>query len=158
MRIKVVCPGRAKGPFQELSREYERRIGAYAQISVIETPEVRYVKEPAPKERDRIIAEEGLAIQAKLDRRDCVIALDVRGKQLASEEFAAFLGERATRGVSSFAMVLGGSLGLDPAVKERADLSLSLSLMTLPHMLARVVLLEQVYRALAILRGDPYHK
>ena len=158
MRLKIICPGKAKGPYQELSSEYVKRIGAYAQVSVIETPEVRYVKEPPPKERDRILAAEAAAIQAKLDPRDCLIALDMRGRELSSEEFAAYLGERTARGVSSFSLIIGGSLGLDAALKARADLCLSLSRMTLPHLLARVVLLEQVYRALSILRGDPYHK
>ena len=158
MRLKIVCPGKARGPFGELAREYEKRIAAYAQVALIEAPEVRYVKEPAPKARDRILAEEALGIKAKLDARDHVIALDVRGRRLTSEEFAAYIGDHATRGVSNFAFVIGGSLGLDAALLAKANLCLSLSSMTLPHLLARVVLLEQIYRACTILRGEPYHK
>lgn len=158
MRFKLLCLGKSKGSFDDLAGVYAKRINGYAQISVIEIPEVRYVKEPPAKDRERILAEEGARIAAKIDPRDHVVALDMRGRRLSSERFASYLQDQANRGISDFAFLIGGSLGLETSLKERADLCLSLSSFTLPHLLARVVLLEQVYRALTICRGEPYHK
>jgi len=158
MRLKLICVGKAKSAPEQLASVYIERIKGYGQLSVIEVAETRYVQSPGPGERDRVLAAEGARILAKLEAKDHVVALDERGREFTSEAFAAYLQEHALRGASTFAFVIGGSLGLSPEVKARADLCLSLSKFTLPHLLARVVLLEQLYRAFTILRGEPYHK
>ena len=101
--------------------------------------------------------EEGAALLSKLSSRDALVALDERGKTLSSTDFAKWLGRQQDSG-RDVAFVIGGDEGLSEAVRSQAVLVLSLSAMTLPHRLARLVLVEQVYRGFSILRGEPYHK
>lgn len=158
MRFKVICVGKAAGPFRLLSAEYEGRIRRYARLEVVEVEEARYRGEPSAAEVARIQEREAEGIRAELRGRWYPVLLAQEGKAFTSEQFAAFLEERALRGEGDVAFVVGGSLGAAPALFDAARLVLSLSAMTLPHQLARVVLLEQLYRALTIRRGEPYHK
>ena len=109
------------------------------------------------RDRTRAMGDEGADILRALPARSHVVALDLDGRQLSSEGLAAWFERRMVDGGSDIAFVIGGSAGLDPSVMTRADERLSLGPMTLPHQLARVVLLEQVYRAFRIMRGEPYH-
>jgi 23S rRNA (pseudouridine1915-N3)-methyltransferase len=140
-RSKLFAPGVA---------EYAGRLAHSAKVQLVELPESRAAGARAKDE-------EGEALLAKLGPRDVLVALDERGKALGSVEFAKWLG-RQQDGARDVAFVIGGDEGLSDAVRARAGLVLSLSAMTLPHRLARLVLLEQVYRAFTILRGEPYHK
>lgn len=134
---------------------FEERLSHYARVQVTEVREARKIE---GKDVARAIAAEGDALLAAVPKRAVLFALDERGAQPTSEEFSADLASRAVQGESSFAFVMGGALGLDPRVRKAARKTLALSKMTLPHELARVVLLEQLYRAMTIQRGEPYHK
>jgi 23S rRNA (pseudouridine1915-N3)-methyltransferase len=130
--------------------EYVKRLGHTAKVSVLELPESRASGLKAKEE-------EGAALLGKLSTRDVLVALDERGKALSSVDFAKWLG-RQQDSAKDVAFVIGGDEGLSDAVREKASLVLSLSAMTLPHRLARLMLVEQVYRGFSILRGEPYHK
>ena len=154
MRIAVVAVGKLKEPFwRAAADEYLKRLGAYATVRVVEVAD----RDSGADER-RALAEEGADVLRALPEGAHVIALDLGGKQLSSEGFSARLDALGVSGRSSVAFVIGGSVGLAPEVLSRADERLSLGPMTLPHNLARVVLLEQIYRAFRISRGEPYHK
>jgi len=153
VRIRVLAVGRDRsGLYRPALEEYARRLGRYARFEVVELPEARR-HAGTPRARD----EEGEAILARLRDGERVVALDERGREPTSEELARRLGAWLAGG-RDLAFVVGGADGLAGAVKARADESLSLSRLTLAHRLARLVLLEQLYRAFTILRGEPYHR
>ena len=146
-RIQLICTGRLKEPFYiDACEEYAKRLGRYCSLERLELTETGDI------ERD------GEAVLKKIGADAFVVALCVEGKAYSSEELAALLGESANRGRSRLAFVIGGSDGLSDAVKKRADVRLSMSRMTFPHHLARVMALEQIYRAFTILEGGKYHK
>lgn len=153
MRIRVLAVGRDRsGLYRPALEEYARRLEHYARFEVVEVPEARR-HAGTPRARD----EEGEALLARLRDGERVVALDERGKEPSSQELALRLGGWLAGG-RDLAFVVGGADGLSEAVRARADESLSLSRLTLAHRLARLVLLEQLYRAFTILRGEPYHK
>ena len=153
MRVRVVAVGRDRsGLFAPAVEEYAKRLSRYARFELVEVPEARKHAGTA-RARD----EEAEAVLARLDPRERVVLLDERGAEPTSPELAARLG-RWLAGGKDLAFVLGGSDGHGAAVVARADERLALSRLTLAHRLARVVLVEQLYRAFTILRGEPYHK
>ncbi|HEY8371100.1 MAG TPA: 23S rRNA (pseudouridine(1915)-N(3))-methyltransferase RlmH [Thermodesulfobacteriota bacterium] len=156
MRITVLWVGKTRSGFLAEGIEYyARQAGRYGPI------ETRAVKEsPITARADprRILADEGARLLAALPAGAHVVALDPGGQALDSTGLAAYIGRRRDEGVKELAFVIGGPLGLDESVRKRAHLVLSLSAMTLTHEMARLVLLEQIYRAETILRGEPYHK
>lgn len=155
MRITVVAVGKLKERFwTEAADEYLKRLRAYADVRVVEVSD----RDPSRLGDARVLAEEGADVLRALPESAYVIALDSAGKARDSVGIADHLAELGLMGRSSVAFVIGGSLGLAPEVLSRADERLSLGAITLPHNLARVVLLEQVYRAFRIQRGEPYHK
>jgi len=154
VKIRIVAVGRLKERFwSEAAGEYLKRLGPYADVRVVEVAD----RDPGRGE-DRALAEEASAVLRALPDSTHVIALDIGGRQMSSEQLAERLSQLALEGRSDVSFVIGGSLGLAPEALARADERLSLGPMTLPHNLARVVLLEQVYRAFKIIRGEPYHK
>lgn len=156
MKITVVAVGKLKERFwSDACAEYVKRLGGYATVKVLEVPD----RDPAKSGgEDGARALEGKAILAAIPDRSHVILLDVAGKERSSEEIAARLDDLMVRGSSSITFVIGGSCGVSDEVYTRADERLSFGRITLPHNLARVVLLEQAYRAFKIMRGEPYHK
>ncbi len=156
MRISVVAVGRLKERFWvQACDEYLKRLKGYADVRVVEVGD-RDPGRAGTEERARSL--EGADVLKALPEGTHVIALDIAGRALSSEAFAGHLAKLALDGRSTVAFVIGGSTGLAPEVLARADERLSLGPLTLPHNLARVVLLEQVYRAFRIQRGEPYHK
>lgn len=154
MRLTIIAVGRLKERFwREAADEYLKRLGPYATMRVAEIDD-----RDSGRDEARALADEGADILRAIPDGAHVIALEIGGTQLSSEAFAARLGELALDGRSNVAFVVGGSVGLSAEMLKRADERLSLGAMTLPHNLARVVLLEQVYRAFRINRGEPYHK
>ncbi len=140
LRVNVLCLGRLKEPYYaDACREYCKRLTAYCKVEVTE------------------LAEDG-DIAARIPKGAYVVALCIEGKKLSSEALAAALDRLAGQGVSRVCFLIGGSEGLPQPVKDRADFSLSMSDMTFPHHLARVMLLEQLYRAFSINAGSKYHK
>lgn len=156
MRITVVAVGKLKERFwADACAEYLKRLKAYAKVEVKEIADVDPAKAGGiDGARDK----EGGAILAALPEASHVILLAIEGKERTSEGFSRRLDELALAGSSDIAFVVGGSDGVSDAVRVRADEQLSFGRITLPHNLARVVLLEQVYRACKISRGEPYHK
>jgi len=154
VKIRIIAVGRLKERFwKEAAEEYLMRLGPYADVRIIEIAD----RDPA-RGQERALTEEGADVLHALPDAAHVVALDIPGRQRTSEQFAEHLERLALDGRSNIAFVVGGSHGLAPEVLARADERLSLGPMTLPHNLARVVLLEQVYRAFKIRRGEPYHK
>lgn len=153
MRIRIVAVGRDRsGLYVPAVEEYARRIARHVRFEVVEVPEARR-HAGTPRARD----EEGEALLARLGPRERLVALDERGVEETSLAFARRV-ERWLAAGLDVALVVGGADGLSEAVRERAAETLALSRMTLAHRLARLVLAEQLYRAITILRGEPYHK
>lgn len=154
MKLRVASVGRDRsGLFQPGVDEYARRLQHYVKLELLELPEASSRKLPAG-EAKRL---EGEAILGKRSPRDWLVALDERGKTLDSVELSRFVG-KAQGQSKDLLFVIGGDEGLATEVVEASALTLSLSKMTLPHRMARLVLVEQLYRAFTILRGEPYHK
>jgi len=155
MRVTIVAVGRLKERFwQAAAEEYLKRLRPYADVRVAEVAD----RDPGRGGEAKALAEEGADVLRALPEAAHVIALDLGGRQLSSVQFSERLSALGLEGRSSVTFVIGGSHGLAPDVLARADERLSLGPMTLPHNLARVVLLEQLYRAFRIARGEPYHK
>lgn len=155
MRVLVVVVGKARGDLAAAIEEYERRAKRYWKLEIVEVGagSGRGDAEPAAvkeAEAERILAK----IPAELE----VVAMTREGGEMSSRQLARYLQGRAVRSSPGVAFVIGGAFGLASPVLERARRSLSLSAMTLPHEMARLVLAEQLYRAGTILRGEPYHK
>ena len=160
MSVLVLCVGKMKEKaYRQMADEYLKRLSRYGKYEEAEIPDL---PEPAsgssPALEEQLKAKEGEAILAKIRPGDRVIALTIGGKRRSSEELAKHLEELKTGGVSRLAFVIGGSLGLGGNVLARADEEMSMSPMTFPHQLARVMLLEQLYRAEKINAGERYHK
>ena len=158
VNIRIICVGKYKEKYWEAaSAEYMKRLGAYCNVSVAELKEERLPANASRADEENVILKEGRSILGKVSAGDYVIALDIRGKELDSEELAQKIKETVfTHPTIDF--IIGGSLGLSDEVKARADMKLSFGKITLPHQLARVVLLEQIYRAFKINAGETYHK
>ena len=156
--VRIICVGKLKEKYWEAAvAEYMKRLGAYCSISVIEVKEERLPANASAADEMNVTEAEGRALLSRVSKGDYVIALDVKGKELSSEEFAEKIRDIAfTHPVTD--LIIGGSLGLSDEVKQRADLKMSFGRITLPHQLARVVLLEQIYRAFKINAGETYHK
>ncbi|CAM4018739.1 23S rRNA (pseudouridine(1915)-N(3))-methyltransferase RlmH [Listeria booriae] len=159
MNIQIITVGKLKEKYliQGIA-EYTKRLGAYAKITMVEVPDEKAPEILSEAEMVQVKQKEGERILAKVADDVHLIALAIDGKQKSSEEFAEGLDRLATYGKSKVAFVIGGSLGLSEAVLKRSDEKLSFGKLTLPHQLMRLVLVEQVYRAFRINRGEPYHK
>ena len=156
MRILVVAVGRVRGALEEAVAEYEGRARRYWKLDVIEV--AAGVKGSASAPRERVLGVEGERILAKIPAELDVVALTRGGVDMGSRELATYLEGLGTRSAPGVAFVLGGAFGLGSTVLARAQRKLSLSALTLPHEMARLVLAEQLYRAGTIVRGEPYHK
>ena len=160
MSVTILCVGKMKEkPYRQMADEYLKRLGRYGKYEEIEIPDLPEPSGGASEAlEEQVKAKKGEAILAKIRPGDRVIAMTIGGKRRSSEELAGHLEELKTGGTSRFVFVIGGSLGLGKNVLERADEELSMSPMTFPHQLARVMLLEQLYRAEKISAGERYHK
>jgi 23S rRNA (pseudouridine1915-N3)-methyltransferase len=159
MNINIICIGKLKERYwTEAAAEYLKRIGGFCSIRVIELKEARLPKNASPADERAVIEKEGDAIIAKISDSDHVIALEVEGDMLDSVALSKRVAEIFASGSSTIDFVIGGSLGLSAAVRKRADGTLSFSRLTFPHQMARIMLLEQIYRSFKIMNGETYHK
>jgi 23S rRNA (pseudouridine1915-N3)-methyltransferase len=159
VNISIITVGKLKEKYLKQGiDEYLKRLSAYAKMDIIEVPDEKAPEELSETEMIQVKQKEGERILAKIHPDAHVIALAIEGKMKSSEELADTLDKLATYGKSKIAFVIGGSLGLSQEVLLRADEKLSFSKMTFPHQLMKLILLEQVYRAFRINRGEPYHK
>ena len=158
-KVTVLCVGKLKEAFYaDACAEYQKRLARHCKLDLVELPEQRLPENPSEAEIAGALDREADAILEKLPRGGAVIALCIEGKALSSDALAETLAQYADRGVSQVTFLIGGSFGLAERVKKAADLRLSMSPMTFPHHLARVMLLEQIYRAYQIQAGTKYHK
>jgi 23S rRNA (pseudouridine1915-N3)-methyltransferase len=155
MRLKFLWPGRTKSPeLRGLQGFYEARIRSLAAVEIVETREARGLED---KHARKIKDIEARGLEKHVEGAFVICLLD-RGKEMTSDEFASFLRDRQRDSGKPLAFVVGGFLGLADRIMDRADMTMSLSRMTFSHELARVVLLEQVYRALTVVGGRHYAK
>jgi len=159
LRISILCVGKLKEKYlKDAVSEYEKRLRSFCKLEIIEVDEEKSPDDPNDTQIENIIACEGKRLLSKIDKSTHVAAMCIEGKQKTSEGLALYLEETAVSGISSIAFVIGGSFGLSNEVKKRANIKLSMSDMTFPHQLARVMLCEQIYRAFSINKGTKYHK
>lgn len=154
MKVSMVVVGKARGEIGSAISDYEARTRHYWKLEVVEVDGGA----GGSDDRERVVRAEGERLLARLPEGAEVIALTRGGRGWSSRDLARYLGDRALHGVGDVAFVIGGAWGLDPEVTRRAARTMSLSPLTLPHEMARLILTEQLYRAGTILRGEPYHK
>ena len=154
-KVSIVCVGKLKEKFYaDAAAEYAKRLSRFCKLDIVELNEERLPEDPSPAQIEAALSREADTIRAKLPPAAMAVALCVEGKQRFSEELARLMADS----VSHLVFLIGGSFGLHPSIKELAAVRLSMSPMTFPHHLARVMLLEQIYRAYQINAGTKYHK
>ena len=159
LNVKLICVGKMREKFYiDAFEEYRKRLQAYCRLELVEITEQRLNDRPAEKEITSALEREGQEILKTVPADAYLVALCVEGKQMPSEGMAELIAARENSGKPKLCFVIGGSFGLSPTVKARADKKLSMSRMTFPHHLARVMLIEQVYRGFKINEGSQYHK
>lgn len=159
MNISVIAVGKLKEKYlKQAVDEYSKRLSRYCKLDIIELPDEKTPDNASEKEEEQIRDKEGKLILSKIKDNAYVVAMDLKGKELSSEEFAKFISNCGIMGNSNIVFVIGGSLGLSDEVRKRANYKLCFSKMTFPHQLFRVMLLEQVYRGFRINNNEPYHK
>ena len=158
-RVTVLCVGKLKEKFYiDAAAEYVKRLQRHCKLELIELPEQRLPDDPSPAEIQKALRAEGDAIREKLPKGGAVIALCIEGKPCSSQELSRRMADLAVQGKTQLTFLIGGSVGLDEDLKRRADWRLSMSPMTFPPHMARIMLLEQIYRASRIADGTNYHK
>ena len=158
-RVTVLCVGKLKENFYiDAAAEYVKRLQRHCKLELIELPEQRLPDEPSPAEIQKALRTEGDAIRERLPKGGAVIALCIEGRPCSSQELSRRMAEFGVQGKTQLTFLIGGSVGLDEDLKRQADWRLSMSPMTFPHHMARIMLLEQIYRAYQIAGGTKYHK
>jgi 23S rRNA (pseudouridine1915-N3)-methyltransferase len=159
MQIHIIAVGRVKESYlSEGIAEYEKRLRPYAKIRIVEITDERRPVHLSPAQTAQLLHREGVRILETVPPEGYTIGLDVNGNQMSSEGLAGLLHDQEIGGKGRVTFVIGGDLGLSGDVLARCDERLSLSPMTFTHQMVRLILLEQVYRAFRIMRGEPYHK
>ena len=158
-KVTILCVGKLKEKFYtEASAEYLKRLQRHCKCEIVELAEYRLPDDPSPAEIQKALATEAAAIREKLPKGGAVVAMCIEGKTCSSEELSRRMADFAVAGKTQVTFLIGGSVGLDAELKQQADWRLSMSPMTFPHHMARVMLLEQIYRAYQIQQGTRYHK
>ncbi len=163
MNIEILCVGKIKEKFyRDAIDEYSKRLSRYCRLSITEVNDEKTPESLSDTERDLILSKEAQGIEKHLIKynsaQDYIITLEINGKSYSSEEMASAIDNLSVSGISNIIFIIGGSLGLDKRITEKAKLHLSFSRMTFPHQLMRVILLEQIYRSFRIIKHEPYHK
>lgn len=159
LEITLLTVGKLKEKFYlSAAAEYEKRLKAYCRFSIIELPETRLPDDPSPAEISAGLDKEAALILGKIPKNAWFCVLTPEGKNLSSEELAEKMAQVKLSGKSAICFLIGSSFGMAPQVKAAADFKLSMGKMTFPHHLARIMVLEQIYRAEAIQAGSKYHK
>ena len=159
LNIKIISIGDLKESYlREACSEYTKRMGAFCRVEHIQLKEERLPENPSQAQIDACLLQEEKKIFEKLSSKAYVVAMCVEGKMLSSPELASKISQITTQGHSEIVFIIGSSFGLSQGVKQRADFKLSISPLTFPHQLLRVILCESIYRALTIINGTKYHK
>lgn len=156
MKIKIICLGKIKEKFlKDGIDEFLKRLTPYASVEIVELSAIEIKDENLTQ---KVLEQEAEKILANIKPNSYVITLEILGKQLSSEDFAQKINEITNSGISELVFVIGSSCGISPIVSQRADFKLSISKMTFLHQFARLLLIEQIYRAFKILKCETYHK
>ena len=159
LSVQILCVGKLKETYwRDACAEYGKRLSAFCKFQIVEVDEARVPDNASAAQIAEALRQEGERLLAHIPGGSRVIALCIEGRTQSSEGLAAQLDSLAVNGISHVSFVIGGSWGLSPAVKQRSDMRMSMSPMTFPHQLARVMLCEQIYRAFQISSGGKYHK
>lgn len=159
LNVKLICVGKMREKFYiDAFNEYAKRLGAYCKFECVELAETRLPDEPSPAEIAAALEKEAGEILKNVPADAYLVAMCIEGKQMPSEGMAKLIRERENSGKPKLCFLIGGSYGMSDTVKRRADRKLSMSEMTFPHHLARVMLAEQIYRGFKISEGSRYHK
>ncbi|MBR4098724.1 MAG: 23S rRNA (pseudouridine(1915)-N(3))-methyltransferase RlmH [Clostridium sp.] len=159
LSVHLICVGKLKEKFYlDACGEYLKRLSGYCKLTLTELPEEKLPQNPSQAQIDAALAKEAAAIRGKLPQNSSLVALCVEGKLRSSEELADLVRQWEQNSAKHLVFLIGGSYGLDAALKSEAWVRLSMSPMTFPHHLARVMVLEQIYRAFKINEGSNYHK
>ena len=159
LNVMIICVGKLKEKFwTDACNEYAKRLKGFCNFSITEVDEEKLPDTPSPAQIQNTLEKEGQRIIAKIPKNAKVISMCIEGKQKSSEKFAKEISDLALNGASTFAFIIGGSWGLSQNVKNLSVMRLSMSEMTFPHQLARVMLCEQIYRAFQITSNGKYHK
>jgi 23S rRNA (pseudouridine1915-N3)-methyltransferase len=157
--VTIICEGKLKESYlRDACAEYSKRLSAYCKLNIVELNPHRISENPSENEIASVLEAESKEILSKIPNGAKVYAMCIEGKQMSSEKLSKSLSDCAVNGYNNVVFIIGGSHGLSNSVKSRADFRLSMSEMTFPHQLARVMLLEQIYRAYQISTGGKYHK
>ena len=156
MKIKIIALGKIKEKYMQSGiDEFLKRLTPYASVSVVEISPLQVKDENL---LDKVLNDEGEKILANIKPLDYVITMEIKGKEFSSEEFAQKIQHLTNEGVQEIVFVIGSSCGIGKNVSERANLKMSMSKMTFLHEFARLILVEQIYRAFKIIKGETYHK
>lgn len=159
LNVTIIAAGRIRDKFYiDACTEYIKRLSAFCRLTILEIPAANLPDEPSQQQVENALKRESEQILKKIPKGALTVAMCVEGQQLSSEELARELEKSAINGTGSVCFIIGSSFGLSEDVKNHCSLRLSMSKMTFPHTLARVMLLEQLYRALSITAGLKYHK
>ncbi|MGI6685555.1 MAG: 23S rRNA (pseudouridine(1915)-N(3))-methyltransferase RlmH [Bacillota bacterium] len=159
MNIRIIAVGKLKEKYlTEGIKEYLKRLSPHAKVEIIEVSDEKIPEHPSDTELRLIKDKEGEKISRYLKEGTYLIALDIQGKNLSSEEMAEMIADLGIKGKSDLTFLIGGSLGLAEFLLKKADFRLSFGRMTFPHQLMRLILVEQLYRSFKIIAGHPYHK
>lgn len=159
LTVSIICVGKLKEKYwSNACDEYLKRMKAFCKCSVIEVDEKKMPENPSDAQIRAVVEEEGKRIISRINSGSHIISLCIEGKQKSSEDFSSYIDKLTVSGTSHISFIIGGSWGLSEEVKRIAGLKLSMSEMTFPHQMARVMLLEQIYRAFQISSSGKYHK
>ena len=159
MNIQIICVGKLKEQyFRDACLEYSKRLSRYCKFSIVEIEEYKTPDNPSDAQIDATLINEGKRILEKIPKGSEIYAMCIEGKQLDSVQLSEQLKNSMIEGCSDISFIIGGSFGLSKEVKDKAKVKLSMSKMTFPHQLARVILCEQIYRCFNIQNGGKYHK
>lgn len=159
VNIDLICIGKLKEKFWvDAVNEYTKRLSGYCKFNIIELPEEKSNNDPSESEIYQIIEAEGKRILQKIKSNSYVVSMAIEGKNLDSIQLEELISTKSCAGYSNFSFIIGGSWGISDEVKNRSDFKLSMSKMTFPHQLARVMFCEQIYRSFKISKGEKYHK
>lgn len=159
MKISLIAVGKIKEKYlKDAIAEYAKRLSGYCKLEILEVADEKIPEHAGKAEEDAVRSREAKRISRHIKEEAFVITLEIKGRQLSSEELAEKIESLGIQGESSLVFIIGGSLGLGEEIRKRSDYALSFSRMTFPHQLMRVILLEQLYRSFRIVRGEPYHK
>ena len=159
MKITIITVGKIKEKYlKDAIAEYSKRLSKYCKLEIVEVADEKTPDNASEKVENQIRAKEGERILKYVKDDAYVVTLEIKGRQVTSEELADKIDTLGIQGTSHITFIIGGSIGLGEQVLARSDCALSFSKMTFPHQLMRVILLEQIYRSYRIIHGEPYHK